>query len=597
MMDITPNKLSIGQLFYNSSEQFLIPAYQRRYAWGENQYAALFDDIEMLRENDNHLFGMILLHTKTHKGGLNRPEIVDGQQRIATLFLLFLSIKLRYLKLGKQDKAKEIDTYLLCKDFDEKVRNKLIMGDLDEPDFKLILRQKDFSKIKNRKLVDAFSDFNDWLEEYNIVELNKFLYKLTHIAVIIRLDVGLAKDAYKLFETINNRGLRLSPTDLIKNFILGHAAKHEDKTLDDIKNIWSEIIINLDEIDTNTFLRQYTCSVLKQKLTMNKLVEKLKDYYMKSVENTELLSEYGYYSDDIDIDEEEVIEENNEVNNDDQEGNNFDGRIHITDFLYKIRDASVVYRKIRKRQFKTKKINKILFNLARIKSLPSYIFLLNLFRRNIDEKKLLKILKLIETFMLRRHVCQYRTGELDEIFSKLINVPNKDIVNSVRKQLLVHLPPDSEFKDHFTKHQFKGRLTDRAKCVLEQIEYYLIEDKGEFELTTGRDLQLEHIIPQTINTKKSRRTYGDWKKYLGKDANVQHRKYVHRIGNMTLLADELNLGAYNNPFSKKKYHYRKSNIKLNKLLCENYSQFRFRQIDKRGHELSNIALKIWSFDE
>ena len=53
------------------------------------------------------------------------------------------------------------------------------------------------------------------------------LYRLKNQAVIIRLDVSEAKDAFKLFETINNRGLRLSATDIIKNFLLGNAAKSD----------------------------------------------------------------------------------------------------------------------------------------------------------------------------------------------------------------------------------------------------------------------------------------------------------------------------------------------------------------------------------
>lgn len=57
-MNITTNKLTIAQLFA-TNEQFMVPSYQRRYAWGYNQIKALFDDIRMLKEGDGHLFGMI----------------------------------------------------------------------------------------------------------------------------------------------------------------------------------------------------------------------------------------------------------------------------------------------------------------------------------------------------------------------------------------------------------------------------------------------------------------------------------------------------------------------------------------------------------
>jgi len=79
------------------------------------------------------------------------------------------------------------------------------------------------TRIKNIR--DAYNNFSQWLGNFPSQELNHFFFTLTNMTVIIRLDVGKAQDAYKLFETINNRGLRLSPTDIIKNFLLGHAAK------------------------------------------------------------------------------------------------------------------------------------------------------------------------------------------------------------------------------------------------------------------------------------------------------------------------------------------------------------------------------------
>ena len=73
--------------------------------------------------------------------------------------------------------------------------------------------------MTNNNIQSAFENYVEWLSELNVTELNKLFYKLTNTAVIIRLDVGMAQDAYKLFETINNRGLKLTPTDIIKNFL------------------------------------------------------------------------------------------------------------------------------------------------------------------------------------------------------------------------------------------------------------------------------------------------------------------------------------------------------------------------------------------
>nr|HQU86391.1 DUF262 domain-containing protein [Pyrinomonadaceae bacterium] len=107
-MNITPNKLTIAQLFATNNEQFIVPSYQRRYAWGYNQVAALFDDINMLKDGDGHLFGMILLHTHTHVGGLNKPELVDGQQRLTTLTILLKALQKSFEEIGNRDRKNEI---------------------------------------------------------------------------------------------------------------------------------------------------------------------------------------------------------------------------------------------------------------------------------------------------------------------------------------------------------------------------------------------------------------------------------------------------------------------------------------------------------
>jgi uncharacterized protein with ParB-like and HNH nuclease domain len=598
-MNITPNKLTIAQLFATTNEQFVVPAYQRRYAWGYNQTKALFDDIEMLQDNDGHLFGMLIMHTSLHQGGLNTPELVDGQQRITTLTILLKAIQNRYSEIQKEDKATEIGKMLICKGYDDVVRNKLVLGDLDDSDYKKIMTQKGLNDIQNQNLSDAYIYFSQWLEEFDFEKLNRFYFKLTNVAVLIRLDVGLAKDAYKLFETINNRGLKLSPTDIIKNFLLGHAAKIEELeigVLDNIKSIWSEIIVNLDDIDTDDFFRQYMCSILTRKISKNKLVSEFKEHYFKKVKQTELLGEFAFYvedeNEDVDYEADNLYSIVNEVDNTEQE----DHKVSIAEFLIEIRKASKTYREIAFEGFSDTRINKRINNLNRILSKPSYIFLMNFMRTEHDFNTKVELLKLIETFMLRRHICEMRTSEHDDVFSKMNKCLNsEDIIDDIKKALVEYYPTDDLFKMNFPLHQFKGKLIDRAKYVLEMIEYHLTGNTDEFSINQGNQVHLEHIVPQTIDTKRSKEEFGDWETYLGQNAKALHRKNVNMIGNMTLLAAPLNISASNNPFIDKKEKYTQSNIKITKDL-ESFDEFKFEQIKNRGNDFSRIALQIWKLN-
>jgi len=599
-MNITPNKLSIAQLFATPNEQFIVPSYQRRYAWGYNQYVALFEDIDMLKANDGHLFGMIILHTDYHNGGINQPEIVDGQQRMTTLLIFLKAFEYVYRNKGKSEKADEIKKMISCKGLDEVVRPKLVLGDLDNADMEMLVLGDGVSDFTNNNIEAAFNDYVEWLSALNIEELNLLFYKLTSIAVIIRLDVAMAQDAYKLFETINNRGLKLTPTDIIKNFLLGHAAKiGQEQTLRKVKSIWSNIIINLDEIDSDDFLRQYICSILHRKITKSKLVLEFKKYYLGHVEQADLLGEYEYYQDldgtddtEDDVDDNDVGEETTE----DGEENANEDKFNILEFLQRLEQMSAMYRKISLGTHNVPILNRNIRNLNNILSKPSYIFLMHFLieeQYSLDEKQ--KVLDYIETLMLRRHICERRTSENDDMFAKMVPfVGQSNILSQVRNFIVEneYMPSDSEFEECLPKHQFKGRLIDRAKYILERIEYHKRGNTNELRISSNSEVHLEHIIPQTIHTRKSKQEYGDWTGYLGDRSVVKHKKYVNYIGNMTLLGELLNIQAGNNPFAKKKGSYRKSSFLITQKLATQ-NDFKFSHVDKRSEDITKIAVKIW----
>lgn len=600
-MNIVPNKLTLAQLFANSNEQFVVPSYQRRYSWKIQHVGALFDDINLLKDNDGHLFGMIILHSGAYNGGFMTPELVDGQQRLTTLTILLKSIEKSYKEIGRDETANEIKKMLQCKGLDKIVKNKLSLGDLDYNDYLLIMNSGDFDDIENLNLKSAIEAYYEWIGEFSEEELDEFYHKLINVAVIIRLDVTLAEDAYKLFETINNRGLKLSATDIIKNFLLGHASKLNDPyILDQVKNLWAQIIKDLDGLNTDNFFRQYFCSILIRKITFNGLVDEFKAYYVKNVEHADLLGEYEVYSseespnedDDNNSDERPLSKKKDSVNDN-------VGRISIIEFLKLIRNASDIYCKISYRKFTETWINQHILNLSRIQSFPSYIFLMHFLQKQYSKKMKITVLRMIETFMLRRHICARSTGENDFIFAHLMNSLLKtdegEIINKIKEEFVEYYPSDTEFEDKLPTYDFKGKVEDRARYILENMEYDLRGNTKETLISSKADVHLEHIIPQTISTKKAIHEYGDWAKYLGDKALVKHKKYVGRIGNLTLLAAPLNIKAYNNPFLNKKDSYRASELKITQELAAK-SHFTFYNVDKRGEEITQKAIKIWAID-
>jgi uncharacterized protein with ParB-like and HNH nuclease domain len=559
-MNITPAKLDIGQLFRSNAEQFYIPAYQRRYSWGIKQISELYNDINTLDKEDAHLLGNVVCLTSEHGAGINKLELVDGQQRITSLSLFLKAIKDRFEELEDLEAVSEIETYLYAKDLNRKTQNKLLLGDLDNPDYIKLIKLQHLDDIKNRNMLENYRYILKLVTQLTIEELNLLYYKLTNNVFVIRLDIGNAKDAYKLFETINNRGMNLSATDIIKNFLLGQASSIDEETLQEVRENWKQVIVNLDNIKIDDFFRQLMCSILGKKVTQSALIDEFKSYYSS-----------------LRLESDEASET-------------------VINFSQKINTISKIYAMIHHRSFDNSLINQHLFNLQRIESFPSYIFLLNLFQREgIDDKTIINILRTIEVFMIRRTICAYRTGELDIIFSKLSKLENHELLQQIKIQLQKELPSDLEFESKFLLSTF-GNKKNRAKYILEIFEYDLIESKNEYRLTSGNELHLEHIIPQSINTKKSLNEFGDWMEYLGEHAEIKHKEYVNRIGNYTLLGQELNIKASNNPFKSKLEQYQQSNIALTKEIVEKYLEFRFEEIENRSLEMSQRVCDLWNFE-
>ena len=279
-------------------------------------------------------------------------------------------------------------------------------------------------------------------------------------------------------------------------------------------------------------------------------------------------------------------------------------KLGIKPFANELKKHGKIYQSLIKAEHENPKVARRLIALKKIEALPAYTFLVNLIWRGVEDKELIKILDLIECFLLRRQVCGYRTSELDDIFPRLCALSQqdtKDIADKVKEEFMEGYPRDEEFLEKFPYSNYRG-AEERAKYILSKIELHLQGDSAEVDIRGGREVQLEHIIPQTISGKKAREEEGgDWREYLGgerigKDkVRELHKKYLNRIGNLTILAEKQNIKASNNPFRAKVNEYKKSVFRLNKDLVDNYKKFKFSEVDKRSDWLAEYAVKIWKF--
>ncbi len=589
-MIITPTSLTINQLFGSNNEQYVIPTYQRRYSWHERQVWELIEDIKLIEGNDTHLLGSIVCLAGHHTAGLNNLELVDGQQRLTTITILLECIRQRLVADGEVDESAEVARLLSAKPLGGKPVRKVALDSIDSSEFDYLVKNELEQDFQNRQLEWAFSTVREWVAEQTLDHLGSFLYRLKNQAIVIRLDVSEAKDAFKLFETINNRGLKLSPTDIIKNFLLGNAARLGDDSLLDARASWTLLIQHLDGTKSDAFFRYYLMSLLKTRLTAAAVVPGFKKVFMSQVDEAAALPERHLYVDPDEVNDDES-EDGTENVNIEVESVSAD-KVCFKDFLARLVLSAKIYGELVLVKTVDVDTNRHLRNLKLIKAVQTYGFLMHLRAGNCSKNNFREILKLTESFVLRRHVCRERSNETEALFAKLCAVNPANPVQATRDAYRELSPLDDKFRDEFATTRFTSNVIDRARYCLEQIEMSKHSLHDELQVLGSEDVHVEHIIPQKIKTKKAKDEFGDWITYLGDKAEAHHQKYVSRIGNLTIFSGTLNIGASNNPFMKKKQAYKESGIKLTQDLLK-VSQFKFKKVEKRSKDLAEIAVGLW----
>ena len=601
-MKITPTSLTVTQLLGSQNEQYVIPPYQRRYSWRRHQVEDLWEDLQVLENVDSHLFGTIVCLARHHTAGVNELELVDGQQRLTTISILLHCLLDRLKKEGEQSEAQDLGRLLEAKALGMAPEPKILLDSLDARQFVRHAKGDLSEPVENQRLLQAFTYLRDQLAPLSLVQIGALLYRLKNQAVIIRLDVSEAKDAFKLFETINNRGLRLSATDIIKNFVLGNAARFGEESLELARTKWADLLGSLDGIAVDTFLRQFMMAHLCRRVTKSEVVDEFQKAFMREVGEAESLPDRHHYAgpdaEDDDSDEEEAVVEDDvapaEASDSEGEDGTHDAtRVSFSTFVEELVRRARIYRELVLAKTGLPALDRRLRNLRLIRAQPSYGFLMSLRASSCGDKDFIEVLRLTEAFLLRRHTTRERTNDNETVFAQLCGVDPKSSLEEIRKTYREYYPSDERFRQEFAAATFPSRLMDRARYCLEQFELALQGGHTEL-LPAGPDaVHVEHIIPQKIKTKRSKKQFGDWITYLGDDAAHHHPRFVARVGNLTLFAGELNISASNNPYDCKEAAYRKSAFKMTQNLPDKYQEFRFEQVEERSRELADLALKIW----
>jgi uncharacterized protein with ParB-like and HNH nuclease domain len=535
-----------------SSKIFVIPVYQRDYAWTRNNCQKLWDDLVDMRVKNrpNHFLGTIV----TVSSGFDVYTVIDGQQRLTTSSLFLLALH-NYLN-NKMDKTydenilgQQILDYLINKYSADKTQKIKLKPNKQDKEFFNSLFEDKIEEIANSNIINNYNFFYEKISEEKISPRDVFeMFKRIKIVGIYLFREQ--DDPQLIFESLNSTGVDLNAGDLIRNYILMDFEPSIQENL--YKNYWMNIEKNTG--DTAEFVRNYLIFKTKLFIKRDNVYETFKKFSNDSFDkNKELiLKDLLYFARLFSY----IVQINNHPNQ------------NIN------------------RQFN--KFKKFEFTVAQ----PYLLDLLNDLEKDvINLQTVIDVTATIESYAFRKLIVDNTTQGLNRFFTTLSKEIKKesnwqnDYVNILNYILLERrgpsrFPSDAEFENSLINKEIYLLKSKNTNYLLESLEKYNSAYPIDLE-----ELTIEHIMPQKLNEV--------WKKRLGTNFDEIHKKYLHTLGNLSLTSKNSQLS--NNSFEEKqKIDFQNSRLKLNFNL-DGLNNWNEELIILRAKNLSNEAIKIWKY--
>ena len=557
------NETKIEDFLSANKTQFIIPVYQRNYDWSLSQCKQLLEDILEVGQNKDlnaHFIGsVVFIHDDVYTSSrIKELSIIDGQQRLTTLTLIYLSLLHLAKELGNEGLMQEIsETYLINKFAPEEEKLKLRPTENNDRAIKHLLREDLAEEYPNySKIIENYSYFRDRITRENYEYVLEGLSKL--IFVEISLDRG-KDDPQRIFESLNSTGLELSQADLIRNYILmGLRPKDQARIYTDywqfIESLAKDETKNISKV--SEFIRDYLTFSNKKIPTKNKVYQEFKlKYPIGSLED-------------------------------------------LKANLHRLRSLVKYYNKLlNPSKEKDLDIKKQLAYISRLEINVAYPFLIKVYEDYgegiISKDVFIDVLEIVQSFTWRRFIVGLPTNALNKIFMVLYEkIDHEDYRNSLLKWLLQRpgsqrFPKDTEFIDSLRNKDMYNIKSKNRTYLLDRLENY--DNREVVDIDSNPNITIEHIFPQTPDAK--------WKAELGTDAYDRMKEnYLHTLPNLTLSGNNGRLG--NKYFTHKRdlegAGYKDSRLWLNKYLGA-IDRWDESSLLERAELLTNRCLSIWKY--
>ena len=547
------NNWSLHDLLHGSTE-FVIPELQRPYSWGKQQVVQFLSDVMEAGQSCQlpYFIGSIVVTPDPDRHGIVPSVLVlDGQQRLTTILLILAEIRRFYSiqshvppvihsYLKNQIGAWTTSSKLLPQSFGEEPTDLQVFEALIADPLNESVGNANHSM---REVIRAVRQWiNDELKPSETIKnLEQFFEWLMMQVHVIRIKTTTESDACKLFETLNNRGLPLTQSDLIKNRVFKATPNNRRE---EICDLWAKLEKNTRK-ETDLFLRAYW------------------------IANHDFVRRVGLF----DVYKEYLTKECNVENT------------NTTTFMEtKLVPQSQIYHELKNPPMDfpgtifSPEVYPILRRLKAMSATSCIPFLMSAFC-NRSQDEFMKALRLAESLTLRHSFIAKKTANvLEKLYGELASDcrSEKSFKEILKNEKFADVPSDETIVTILFTSKIAGRGWRRILMALAQAELPYLD-------LVFNSVDIEHILPQ----KETQQTINE----SGISSELMS-SYIHRLGNQTPLYKPDNISLSNEPFSVKRPKLIKSQIPMTRRVGD-LETWGAKEIEERTSELARKICELF----
>lgn len=539
---------TVESLLHGSSV-FRVPHFQRSYSWGPKQWMRLWSDLLSLiedRSERKHFIGPLVCAPLPQVPGdnLTQFEVIDGQQRLATLSTLFGAVRDAARSGGEKELADQLnEDYLIHHRRRDPLRFKLVPRSTDLAIWRRLIEQEGIQTSDESAIDDAWHWFREQAGNLFLRDGANGLRNLVHVASQRIAFVAITindENPYRVFESLNSTGLALTEFDLVRNHLFMRVPIDDQEEFElHVWRIFEQLWDDCRRTDgsaakeATSFLRQF---LMRKSGRFNK---------------GETFMRFREWADSSGMNPTEIVRSL-------EKSARF--ARHFRD-IEKIRDQRNDPKETV--AWPTDLMDQRLLQLAYCDARTTMPLLLELMDRNdtgeLSREELLECLRDLVSLLVRRSLSGEKTKQYDKHFVEIarrLEVPIRETLNNEFQRL--GWPSNSSVMAALVNFQIYRSESGKTRLILEELE----RSHAHKEPVSLARLQIEHVLPQTLSGESGK----IWKQALGTEWREEHSRLVHTLGNLTLTGYNQTLS--NQTFSDKRAKLRNSNLELNREILE-----------------------------